>query len=934
MQVPIPGNAAPGWQDFNVTTLVKDWVAGKRANNGLRFVKEGGDLLQFASDDDPYSPALRPKLEIVYQDPTPVGIPTATLIAPRNGDRVRDTIAVEAAAGDDRRVERVEFLLDGNEFNEDAGAPYAVNWDSRLTSNGSHTLRARAVDDAGNVGLSDPVTIDVANFAPPTVALTAPPTGYRDTVRVDNPAGYWRLGESSGPMAGDNSGNARHGSYGGTYTLSQTGLIAGDADKSARLAAGSGAVTASAFSGLLGPSFSAEAWIKHPGLSVNNTETRVISRNAGSTGGWKLGVRRTSAGAQEAFFTFGSITAPIAIAPTSTTVYHLVGTYDGARIRLYLDGREVASAAATGSANTTASVLIGGTPAADLNVDEAAVYAAPLTAEQVKAHFEVGQGRNYWVEGANELRATATPAAGRSIREVQFLVDDQLVAADQSSPYSVNWDTLAAGAVVPDGPHVVTARAIDDQDREATTSPLTVTVANNQGADKQAQITAVTALPETLVDESGPWDDDVRVDIKVKNTGSATIASGSAVLRYRFIRPDGTFDDSVSTSYSLGAALAPGAERVITVTVRPPNLPAGLARSRMTLRFDLRDTAGAQTWWASRGNPPLDSSVLVQREGQVGLGIERYYHYDGESLGAGMTQLVNLASGNNLIRFTPFAAPGRGLSTVVDLTYNAQAGEARGSAVGAAWWLSISSLSPFGEPLRCGYGTQYDLKPRKCEELALEGGSDKTGLAMDLVDGDGTVHRFTGRRTGGRTFWREPQGVHLYLRQLEADEQPACNIVESGMQYTSYQSTIQALWAFTRPDGVTFYYQRNGWPTGVADRNGNCIDFELVAPERRSGSRARDRGRGRGGCGELGDPGPARVHDRVLRQEPPSPVRRQGRGAEGQGDPRPHRLQALVRVLQGRPPRPADPGRRDECRRPVRAPARMDHDLHPLVGRR
>src|SRR6185436_16601019 len=62
------------------------------------------------------------------------------------------------------------------------------------------------------------------------------------------------------------------------------------------------------------------------------------------------------------------------------------------------------------------------------------------------------------------------------------------------------------------------------------------------------------------------------------------------------------------------------------------------------------------------------------------------------------------------------------------------------------------------------------------------------------------------------------------------DEQPACNIVESGMQYTGYQSAIQALWAFTRPDGVTFYYQRNGWPTGVADRNGNCIDFELSAP--------------------------------------------------------------------------------------------------------
>jgi RHS repeat-associated protein len=827
----IPPNAPPGWQDFDISELVKDWLAGRRANHGVRIVKEGGDLVRFASDDDPYSPALRPKLVITYQDPTPVGIPTAALIAPQAGARVRDTIAVEATAGDDRRVERVEFLLDGAEFSEDATAPYAANWDTRLTTNGSHTLRARAVDDAGNVGLSDPVTVEVANFAPPTVTLTAPPTGYRDTVRADSPAGFWRLGESAGPMAGDNSGNARHGSYGGTYTLPQTGLITGDADTSARLASGSGNVTMfSVFNGLLGPSFTAEAWVKHPGLSVNNTETRVVSRNAGATGGWKLGVRRTSTGAQEAFFNFGSVTAPIAIAPTSTSVYHLVGTYDGTRIRLYVDGREVAQAAATGTANTTANVIIGGTPAADLNVDDVAVYGAALTAEQVKAHYEVGQGRNFWVEGVNDLRATAAAAAGRTLREVQFLVDDQLVAADNAAPYAVGWDTLASGAVVPDGPHVVTARAIDDHDRETTTAPLTVTVGNNKGADKQAQITAVTPLPETLVDETGPWDDDVRVDIKVKNTGTATIATGAAVLRYRFIRPDGTFDDSVSTSYSLGAALAPGAERIISVTVRPPNLPAGLSRSRMTLRFDLRDTAAPQTWWAARGNPPLDHSVLVQREGEIGLGLERYYHYDGEELGGGMTQLVNLASGNNMLRLTPFTSPGRKLSTVVDITYNAQAGEARGSAVGAAWWVSISSLSPFGEPLRCGYGSHYDLKPRTCEELALEGGSDKTGLAMDLVDGDGTVHRFTGRRTAGRTFWRAPQGVHVYLRQLEADEQPACDITENGMQYTGYQSAIRALWAFTRPDGTTFYYQRNGWPTGVADRNGNCIDFELVAP--------------------------------------------------------------------------------------------------------
>jgi RHS repeat-associated protein len=831
----VPTDTPPGWQQWNVKDLVQGWIAGTRPNNGVRITKSGADVIRLATDDYTISPALRPKLEIVYDDPEPVGTPTAVLVTPANGDRVRDTIPVEANAGDDRRVERVEFLLDGNEFFEDATAPYATNWDTRGATNGSHTLRARAVDDAGNIGLSDPVTVDVANFAPPSVTVTRPPTGYAETVKADAPSAYWRLGETSGTSAVDASGNGRNGTYSGSYVLGLSGLLTGDPNLSVRLNAGSGKVSTAGFSGLLTPNVSVEAWVKHYGFT-SPADTQIVSRDFGAVGGWALGVRN-SGGSQQAYFALrtssGVTYATTAIAPSamSGTVYHLVGTFNGSQLRLWVDGLSdgwwTPTATATGS---TAPIVVGNATAANLVVDEVAVYPSILNSEQIKAHHEVGRGRLFRVEADNELRATATAAPGRTVREVEFLVDDQLVAKDQTAPYSVTWSTLAAGAVVPDGPHVVTARAIDDHDRDATSSPVTVNVNNNTATTKQAQITAASALPETLVDENGPWEADTEVDIRVKNVGSGTIGASDAVLRYRWKRPDGTFDDSVSTSYPLGASIAPGAERIVRVTVRPPNLPSGLARSRMTLHFDLRDTVAPQTWWSTRGNPPLEHSVLIQREGQIGLGLERYYHYDGEEVGAGMTNIVNLASGNNILRLSPLASEGRGFSTVVDLTYNSQAGESRGSAIGAAWWLSISSLSPFGEPLRCGYGSHYELKPHKCEELALEGGSDKTGLVMDLVDGDGTVHRFTGRRTGGRTFWAAPQGVHLYLRQLEADEQPSCDIVENGMQYTSYQSTIRALWAFTRPDGVTFYYQRNGWPTGVRDRNGNCMDFELYAP--------------------------------------------------------------------------------------------------------
>jgi RHS repeat-associated protein len=823
----VPAEAPPGWDEWDVTTVVQEWLAGARANHGLTVRGVAGEA-EFHSDDSS-SAALRPKLEIVYDDPEPVHVPTVTLIAPQAGERVSGTLPLEASAGDDRRVQRVEFLLDGQEVGEDATAPYSVSWNSGAASNGSHTLSARAVDDVGNTGLSEPMGVEVANFAPPTVALTNPPANYADTVKLDGPAGYWRLGETSGTVAQDASGNGRNGTYSGSFTLSQTGLIASDANRSVRLSSGSGRVTLSNLSGQLGSQFTVEAWIKHSGLTSNNTESRVVARNAGSTGGWKLGVRRTSTGAQEAFFNFGSVTAPVGITPTSTSVYHLVGVYDGTAIRLYVDGNQVAQANASGAANTSAAPLIGGTTAAHLQVDDVALYPAAFGAEKVKAHSEVGRGRAFWVQGDNELRATASAASGRTLREVVFLVDDQLVGRDDTAPYSVTWNTLAAGAPVPDGPRVVTARAVDDHARETASAPVTVNVANNTAPQQQAELTAESALPETLVDEqSAPA---VPVDVRIRNKGTTEIASTAAALLYRWVRPDGSFDDSLSGNYALGGSIAPGAHRVVRAMVRPPSLPPGLARSRMTLRFDLRDTGAVQTWWASRGNPPLDHSVMVQRPGAIGLGLERYYQYDGESLGGGMSQFVNLASGNNIVRFSPFAAPGRGLSTVVDLTYNAHSGETKGSALGDGWLLSVSSLSPFGEPLRCGVGTDSELKPDKCEEYALKDQQDLPSLALELTDADGTVHRFTGRRTGGRTFWRPPQGLHMYLHQLEADEQPACDILESGMAYQpDIQPGIRALWAFTRPDGTTFYYQRNGWPTGVADRNGNCLDLELTAP--------------------------------------------------------------------------------------------------------
>ena len=325
--------------------------------------------------------------------------------------------------------------------------------------------------------------------------------------------------------------------------------------------------------------------------------------------------------------TASSVIAPSAANPPT---YHLVGTFGGGQIRLFVDGQSNGSTSASLQPSSGSFIVLGQRKGADLDIDDASVYATALSAQQVRAHHELGRGRPFPVSGQQELRATAAAAPGRSVREVQFLVDEVLVGRDDTPPYSVTWDT-AAGAV-PDGRHEVTARVVDDHDRESATAPVAVQVTNVTSGTPRAQLTAATALPDTLVHGSGH--PGVAVGVRVKNTGDTTIANGSAVLRYRWQRPDGTFDDSVASNVSLGGDLAPGAERTLNVTVEPSALPQGMSRSRMTLRFDLRDTASPYTWWAARGNAPLEHSVLIQRSAEVGLGLERYYHYDGEELAA------------------------------------------------------------------------------------------------------------------------------------------------------------------------------------------------------------------------------------------------------------------------------------------------------------
>ena len=110
------------------------------------------------------------------QDSTP---PVSAIDAPTHGGAVTGVVTVLMSASDNVGVTRVELSVDGVLFGVDATAPYSLSWDTTATSNGDHTLEARAYDAAGNVGPSTPVTVSVNNDTTPpsTPALASPTNG-------------------------------------------------------------------------------------------------------------------------------------------------------------------------------------------------------------------------------------------------------------------------------------------------------------------------------------------------------------------------------------------------------------------------------------------------------------------------------------------------------------------------------------------------------------------------------------------------------------------------------------------------------------------------------------------------------------------------------------------------------------------------------------
>lgn len=584
---PVTHQADPpaGWDAFDVKGFVEQWSSGTTPNLGILLKSDDESHIEgkdypYISDDFTGEPGLRPKLLVTYADGSHAEGPTVDVDAPTAGAQLTGTtVPLQASAGDDRRVDKVEFLVGTTVVGSDTTEPFSMSWNSTTVSNGTHAVTARATDDAGNVTTSAPVSVVVENTPPPTVALSAPSSG------------------------------------------------------------------------------------------------------------------------------------------------------------------------ATVTGNVTVS---------------------------------------------------ATASSGRTITRVEFFADDQRFGESTTAPYSATWNTLDATQPAYDGTRTLTAKAYDDTGQVTTSAARSVTVANTSGTKYRAGLTTTTIPATVSYDPAlGTAQERQGVDVTILNNASTTMTATDVKLHYRWYAPgaDPATGAGITTSppIALPGDIRSNRSAVVRALVDPPVLGEGIDRSQYRLQFDLKDAAG--NWFAAKGNQPSDNWVIVNKALSTALGFERYYHYDGAELGGGVEHATNVANGNSLLHWRPFESPGRGVSTVVDLTYNSLEQRSE-SPAGNNVSLTISGLSRLGNPIQ--------IHPNNADTIA-----GRSNRWIGFTDADGTLHRFEGATTGtGQVYWKEPPGVNLYLRQFSTTD-------------------LARTWAFTRPDGVTFFYDNEGFPTSVEDANGNRLTFTL-----------------------------------------------------------------------------------------------------------
>lgn len=253
---------------------------------------------------------------------------------------------------------------------------------------GNHTYRVKISDPSGNM-LMSPVSNSIA--AANTIGA------YGDTVVGDTPLDYWRLGEAGGNIGLDGGSAGLDVSTGSSFAFGAAGAVSGNT-----AATTDGTVTgiASTTTAQVSPdAFATEAWFK----TTSTSGGKIIgfgNLTTGNSNSYDRHVFMTNDGK----LTFGVFTGSTSTVGSTDSYndgqwHQVVASMGPEGMRLYVDGllvgkrTDVISGVPYNGYWTVGGDSLGGWPNQPTSnffqgsIDEVAVYGAPLTLAQVRAHY-------------------------------------------------------------------------------------------------------------------------------------------------------------------------------------------------------------------------------------------------------------------------------------------------------------------------------------------------------------------------------------------------------------------------------------------------------------------------------------------------------------------------------------------------------------------
>jgi YD repeat-containing protein len=300
---------------------------------------------------------------------------------------------------------RQTVTMSGSASADGAGAITTYEWDldgngSYETNTGATATAIRVYDIVGTVTVGLRVTDNENTTATTTRSLTVN-SAYRTAVLgTAGISDFWRL-DDTGTSAVDLNG----GNNNGTYTNGPTtiaGLLAGEQNSARAFDGSNDYVNLSATPFGSPAQFSVEAWVRTTATKGSGGSHTVFTD---STSEFNNGVslvidssNRPVFYVARNFLQRGTATSSVTVAPNTT--HHIVGTYDGSRVRVYVDGVERANVAFSGGAgwNSGRDLLLGRRVSSSSTqyhlqgtLDEPAIYTQALPAATVLAHYNAGK---------------------------------------------------------------------------------------------------------------------------------------------------------------------------------------------------------------------------------------------------------------------------------------------------------------------------------------------------------------------------------------------------------------------------------------------------------------------------------------------------------------------------------------------------------------